>query len=234
MACKLWIDKYRPLSLDQLDFHTQQCELLRQLARSGDLPHLLFYGPSGAGKKTRVLAVLNELFGPGVYKVKCETRSFKAGSSSNVDITVLQSNYHIDMTPSDVWHHDKVVVQKIIKEIGSSRNPDMRSFKVVILNQADQLTHEAQASLRRTIEKYTATTRIVLVCNSLSRVIGPLRSRCLGIRVPAPENTDIRNILRFIASRENVDLPEPFIDRVIAFSNRNLRRAIMAIQTTYI
>jgi replication factor C subunit 3/5 len=81
MAAKLWIDKYRPTSLDALDYHPQQKELLKQIAVAGDIPHLLFYGPSGAGKKTRVLALLNEIFGQNVYKVKCETRSFKAGSS---------------------------------------------------------------------------------------------------------------------------------------------------------
>jgi replication factor C subunit 3/5 len=100
---------------------------------------------------------------------------------------------------------------------------------VVILNQADQLTHEAQAGLRRTIERYTATTRVILICNSLSKVIGPLRSRCLGMRVPAPDNSDIRDILRFIGNRENLNPPEAFLDRVINFAGRNLRRAIMAM-----
>jgi len=230
MANKLWVDRYRPCSLEQLDFHEDLTRLLHKLSTAADLPHLLFYGPSGAGKKTRVLALLSGLFGSGVYKTRCEARSFKV-NSSNVDISVTSSNYHIDLTPADVSYRDKVVVQKIIKEIGGNRNPDQRAFKVVILNQADQLSQEAQAALRRTMEKCMATTRIILVCNSLCRVIAPLRSRCLCVRVPAPAEVDVRTVLSKIAGVENVHVPEGLLDRLVESSNRNLRRAVMMLQS---
>ena len=86
---------------------------------------------------------------------------------SVIDVSVISSNYHIDITPSDVNYRDKIVVQRLIKEIGCNKVPDQRAFKVVILNQADKLTQEAQAALRRTMEKCMLTTRIVMVCNSL-------------------------------------------------------------------
>ena len=230
MSAKLWVDKYRPTTLEDLTYHSHLSELLKRLGESGDIPHLLFYGPSGAGKKTRVLALLHTIFGAGVSKVKCEVRSFKAGTTS-AEITVLQSNFHIDMTPSDVGFRDKIVVQQIIKEIGSSKNPDGRFFKVIILNQADQLSDEAQAALRRTLEKYTATTRLVLIANSLCRIIAPLRSRCLGIRVAAPTEPEIREVLRRVATSENLVIPAALEQRILQSSNRNLRRAIMIMQS---
>jgi replication factor C subunit 3/5 len=231
MASRLWIDKYRPQSLGELDYHEELNNLLRNLATSSEIPHLLFYGPPGAGKKTRVLALLEEIFGSGVHRIKHEVRTFKQNSTS-FEVNIQQSNFHIDLTPSDVAQKDKVVVQQVIKEIGSSRAPDSRvAFKAVILNQADYLTHEAQAALRRTLEKYTSTTRLILICNSLCRVIAPLRSRCLNIRVPAPSCDQIASILTKISEGEGIQVAPEFIDKLVGQSDRNLRKAIMSLQT---
>lgn len=237
MASKLWVDRYRPGTLEQLDFHADLNKLLGQLGDTPDLPHLLFYGPSGGGKKTRVLALLNSIYGAGVFKVKCESRTFRI-NSINIDVSVISSNYHIDITPSDVSYRDKVVVQRLIKEIGCNRVPDQRAFKVVVLNQADKLTQEAQAALRRTMEKCMSTTRIVMICNSLCRVIAPLRSRCLCIRVPAPTQAEIKTVLVKIINQEKdqkpneqLKVPLEVVDRVLLYCKRNVRRAIMCIQS---
>jgi replication factor C subunit 3/5 len=231
MVSRLWIDKYRPQSLNELNYHADLNNLLRNLATSSEIPHLLFYGPPGAGKKTRALALLEEIFGSGVHRVKHEVRTFKQKTTA-FEVNLQQSNFHIDLTPSDVVQRDKIVVQQVIKEIGSSRAPDSRvSFKSVILNQADYLTHEAQAALRRTLEKYTSTTRLILICNSLCRVIAPLRSRCLNIRVPAPSYDEIAAILHTISVGEGLHAAPEFIDRLIRASDRNLRKCIMSMQT---
>lgn len=224
------MDQYRPGSLEALDFHAELNRLLQQLGAASDIPHLLFYGPSGAGKKTRVLALLSRIFGPGVYKVRCESRTFRV-NAINIDISVISSNFHIDITPSDVSYRDKVIVQRIIKEIGANKNPDLRAFKVVILNQADKLTQEAQAALRRTMEKCMATTRIIMICNSLCRVIAPLRSRCLCLRVPAPLDTEVKTVLGKIAVAENLTVPTELMIRILATAKRNLRRAVTLLQT---
>lgn len=86
----LWVDRYRPTSLDKLDYHKDQAGQLRELAKSGELPHLLLYGPSGAGKKTRVMALLREVFGPGVEKVKLEHRGFKTPTGRAVELTTSE------------------------------------------------------------------------------------------------------------------------------------------------
>ncbi len=90
----------------------------------GDCPHVLFYGPSGAGKKTLVLALLREIYGPGVERIKVEAKTWKieAGSRKiDVELTCLSSNYHVEMNPSDVGSKDRYVVQEVIKEMAKAR-----------------------------------------------------------------------------------------------------------------
>lgn len=111
----------------------------------------------GAGKKTRVMALLREIFGAGVERVKIEHRSLKTPSNKTIDITTLGSNYHIECNPSDAGNNDRFVVQEVIKEIAShgvlQSGQSNKSFKVVVLTEADRLSKQAQASLRRTMEK---------------------------------------------------------------------------------
>jgi len=107
-----------------------------------------------------------------------------------------------------------------------------RSFKVVVLNDVDRLSKEAQHSLRRTMEKYVSTCRLILCCNSTSRVLEPVRSRCLGIRVPAPSNEDIINVLQNISKKEGFVLPLKLAQRIIDQSEKNLRKAILMLEAT--
>lgn len=221
----LWVDKYRPHSLAKLDLHADITERLQHLVQNADFPHLLFYGPSGAGKKTRVAALLRELFGSGVEKIRVSQKSVKLRSKV-IELSTLQSNYHIEMTPAEAGNNDRQIIQEVIKELAQTANIisiagesqssksshsdrlDRPSYKVVILNEVDRLSMGAQQALRRTMEKYTSTCRLILVCESLTRVIDPLRSRCLPIRVPAPTNEVIHSTLRAIAKRENIGLSD--------------------------
>ena len=154
----LWVDKQRPTSLAKLSLHSQLTTKLQALGASNDLPHLLFYGPPGAGKKTRVMALLREIYGAGVERVRLEHRTFKTPSNKAIDITTLGSNYHIECNPSDAGNNDKYIIQDVIKEIASHGTlqsaGQARAFKVVVLTEVDKLTKQAQASLRRTMEKY--------------------------------------------------------------------------------
>ena len=267
-AATLWVDRYRPTSLDKLDYHKDQAEQLRRLAQAGDLPHMLFYGPSGAGKKTRVMALLRAIFGPGVERVRLEHRPFKTPSGKAIEMTTVASAFHIEINPGDAGIYDRFVVQDIIKEMAASvplvtapavapeASPSSSSsssassassssasappfpgatastgnFKVVLLSEVDRMTKEAQAALRRTMEKFSATTRLILVCCSPSRVIEPVRSRCLGIRVGAPTQQEVIALLTATALKENLTLPMVLAAKIAAQSGRNLRRAILALE----
>jgi replication factor C subunit 3/5 len=102
---------------------------------------------------------------------------------------VVQSNYHLELTPSDVGQWDRSVVQDVLKEVGQSAQLDSgatQRFKVVVIHGADELTNDAQAALRRTMERHTSTMRLILCANSTAKIIGPIRSRCLLLRVGAP------------------------------------------------
>jgi len=253
----LWVDKYRPTSLAKLDLHPGINSRLQSLVDSPDFPHLLFYGPSGGGKKTRIHALLRALYGTGIDKVRVQVKQIKL-KSKQVELATLQSNYHIELTPSEVGNNDRQVVQEVIKEIAQTTNVASavqvfsggggseskasstssgsgegkgRLFKVVVLNEVDGLSMAAQQALRRTMEKYTYSSeqqhntgtrgkkatrqkcdtaltrslrcllsarpcrvfrcRLILVCESLSKVIPPLRSRCLPVRVPAPQTSEV-------------------------------------------
>ena len=209
----LWVDKYRPTDLESLDYHDDISQRLESLAKNpASLPHLFFYGPSGAGKRTRINAFLGALFGPSAHKLKLNQRTFTTPTGRTVDIHMISSDYHMELSPGDAGNNDRFVIQDVLKEIASSKN--IRSsvgtlqdgmgdnseektstpetdIKVVVLNQVDRLSKQAQAALRRTMEKYAVTCRLILCCDSPSKLIAPLRSRCLGIRVAAPGEDEV-------------------------------------------
>jgi len=200
----------------------------------GEFPHLMVYGPPGAGKKTRVMALLREVFGPGVERLRCETREFESASKKKIEILTVSSNYHCEINPSDVGVQDRVVVMTLIKEIAGSQTIETnkgKAFKVVLMTEVDMMTKDAQQALRRTMEKYQANCRIVLFCNNPCKVIEPLRSRCLGIRVPAPSAEEICGVLSTICKREGInDFPEELASRIVQQSGHNLRRAILSLE----
>jgi replication factor C subunit 3/5 len=266
----LWVDKHRPSRFEDLTFHPDATARLRALADNpAAMPHLLLYGPSGAGKKTRVNCLLRALYGPGAEKLRLERRSFTTPSKRVVEIGMVASNYHLELSPGDAGLSDRFVVQDVIKEIASHRNlagggsgrsgggadggddPSSRQpqaaaassssstsrapppeFKTVVLVEVDRLSRQAQAALRRTMEKYTRTCRLVLVCNSLSKVLEPVRSRCLLVRVASPSADDIVRVLRAAAAREGLGLPAELAARIAAESSRNARRALLMLEAS--
>ncbi|KII85150.1 hypothetical protein PLICRDRAFT_45294 [Plicaturopsis crispa FD-325 SS-3] len=229
----LWVDKYRPKTLDDLHYHHGLSARLKSLAASGDFPHMLFYGPSGAGKKTRITCTLRELFGPGVERLKIDQRVFLSPSKRKLEVNIVQSNFHIEITPSEAGNYDRIVVQELLKEIAQTQQVDLNAkqrFKVVIINEADSLSRDAQAALRRTMEKYMANMRIILCANSTSKLIAPIKSRCLLMRVAAPSPEEMQTALRHVAAKEGFDLVDSAADKIVEDSGGNLRKAILVLE----
>ncbi|KAJ5215639.1 uncharacterized protein N7498_002046 [Penicillium cinerascens] len=232
----LLVDKLRPRTLDALTYHPELSDRLRSLAQSGDFPHLLVYGPSGAGKKTRIIATLKELYGPGVEKIKIDARVFQTTSNRKLEFNIVSSVYHLEITPADVGNYDRVVVQELLKEVAQTQQVDLSAkqrFKVVVINEADHLTRDAQAALRRTMEKYSPNLRLILLANSTSNIIAPIRSRTLLVRVAAPTETDICSALRIATKREGWTEAEGLNKRIAKESGRNLRRALLMLEAIY-
>jgi replication factor C subunit 3/5 len=204
----LWVDKHRPKNLDDLSYHEETTKRLEALVKhSANMPHLFVYGPSGSGKKTRIMALLQRIYGNGAHKLKLDKRSFTTPSNRVIDINMVSSPHHIELCPGDAGLNDRFVVQEVIKEMASNRALNFKKgteFKIVILHEADRLSKQAQSGLRRTMEKYAATCRLILVCNSPSKLMEPVRSRCLGIRVPAPTIDEVRKTLDFLTSQASL------------------------------
>lgn len=233
----LWVDKYRPKTLDKITVHEEIAQNLKKLVTEQDCPHLLFYGPSGAGKKTLIMALLRQIFGASADKVKAENKVWKidAGSRTiDVELTTLSSTHHVELSPGDAGFQDRYVVQEVIKDMAKNRSIDTKGkkgFKVLVLNEVDNLSREAQHSLRRTMEKYSTSCRLILCCNSSSKVTEAVRSRCLNVRINAPKEEEIVKVLEFIAKKEGLQLPPGFAARVAEKSRRSLRRAILLFET---
>lgn len=238
----LWVDKHRPSSFDDLSYHHDLNHRLRALCASNDIPHLLFYGPSGAGKRTRAACVLRALFGPAVEKKKVVHRVFKVGSTAKqIEVTTVASTHHVEFNPSESGVNDRLVVQEIIKDMASISPIDLTSststskktpLKVIVLHEVDQMSKLAQQALRRTMEKYSKTSRIIMIAESVTKLLEPLRSRCLGIRVALPTEEEVRSVLLRVASKEGITLPEPLAKRLANTSSRNLRRALLQFEAT--
>ncbi|KAL3229001.1 Replication factor C subunit 5 [Nakaseomyces bracarensis] len=237
----LWVDKYRPKNLKTLSYNDKLTDFLSSLAvNSKDLPHLLLYGPNGSGKKTRCMALLDSIFGSQVYRLKIDVRRFVTPSNRKLELNVISSPYHLEITPSDMGNNDRIVIQELLKEVAQMEQVDFQDgssgianrFKCVIINEANSLTRDAQAALRRTMEKYSKNIRLILLCDSMSSIISPIRSRCLMIRSPAPTTEDILSTLKEVAMKENVSIQSDTIfDKIASESNGNMRIALLMLES---
>ncbi|EER04831.1 replication factor C subunit, putative [Perkinsus marinus ATCC 50983] len=225
------VDSERPHKLDELTFHPGLTKTLRKLAASKDCPHLLFYGPSGGGKITRIRCLLEAMFGPGVEKTSTSFRQFKPTKSTTVDIQVVVSAFHVEVTPSDVGIRDAAVIQQLIKQMAENPPVGEVPYHVVVINDAHCLTRQAQAALRRTMEKYVSKIRFIFHAEALAPLIPPLRSRCLGIRVPRPTQIELQQEMMEISKRHDLGLNSGLCTRIVEESNCDVRLALIRLDT---
>ncbi|KAJ2297999.1 Replication factor C (RF-C) subunit [Coemansia sp. RSA 2706] len=232
----LWVEKHRPPTLDKLSYHQGLTDHLQKLAGSGDIPHLLVYGPTGAGKRTRIAAVLREIYGPGAEKLKVSQRVFETPSRRKLELSLISSNHHIEVNPSDAGIYDRVIIQDLIKEIAQTQQvaASARRFKIVVVHEADALTRDAQHALRRTMEKYMGNMRVILCASSTGKIIAPVQSRCLLLRVAAPSADEVAQVIHQVAKKEGISVPDVMAVRLAAESKRNLHRALLMLEAAYV
>ena len=203
---RIWTEKYRPVEFDTLAYNSSHVKVIQKLVNSDDFPHILLYGPPGAGKRTFTRWILNELFGPDSHKLRSEIKEYKVNSTV-VEFLVLYSNHHIEISSTDNDLYDRVIVNNMIKETAESQpikktQLKAKEFKVVVIHNLDTLSRSAQAGLRRTMKKYMSQCRIIFQWESLSRFIQPLKSRCVQIRIPSPSYTCISDRIKSISKKE--------------------------------
>jgi replication factor C subunit 2/4 len=207
------VEKYRPKTIDEVTAQEHTVAVLKKTLMSNNLPHMLFYGPPGTGKTSTILALARQLFGPELMK----TRVLELNASDERGITVVREK---------IKNFAKLAVTN--PKEGFPCPP----FKIIILDEADSMTQDAQSALRRIMEQYSRITRFCLVCNYVTRIIEPLASRCSKFRFRSLDTSSTKARLEMIANTEAVTFEDDeVLDTLIGTSDGDLRRAITYLQS---
>jgi replication factor C subunit 3/5 len=192
-----------------------------------NMPHLLFYGPDGCGKEYIINNLLQKIFTKKSVEVQETEYTINGYSNTKTKVMIKQSKHHIVIEPNNNGF-DKYLIQEIIEEYAKTEILHVLKYKhlykIVIINTIDNLSYYAQASLRRTMEKYADSCKFIFVSNQLSKIHEPLKSRCLMIRVPLPSNEVLTNIAMNIALKENIQLKCSDIIEIVNNSNNNINK----------
>lgn len=177
---------------------------------------MLFYGPPGTGKTSTILALAKELFGPDLYR----TRVLELNASDERGISIVRSKIK-----------DFARMQLAQAPANYSSLYPCPPFKIIILDEADSMTQDAQSALRRTMETYSKITRFCLVCNYVTRIIDPLASRCSKFRFRTLESSGAEARINDIAKKEGVLLEEGVSETLVKCAEGDLRKAITFLQS---
>lgn len=226
-----FMDKYKPTTKEEAFFHKQILDLLEVMSKDEALPHIIFYGPAGSGKKTLVAIFLEMIFGKYVNRTK-NVQYKVSGSGSKITMeSVKQSQHHIVIEPKNN-NSDRYIIHDIVKEyarhIGVFQKK--RSFKVVLIKKIDNLSYSVQTSLRRTMETFNEKCRFIMWCQSLSKVIKPLQSRCICLRVPTPSDIELLKYIIKISTCENIMLSRQQYFDIVRRSNGDIKRALWELE----
>ena len=201
---EIWTEKYRPKNLDEVVGQKHVTERLKAYVSSNNMPHLLLTGPAGTGKTTCSLALAKEMFGDE-----------------------WKGNF-IELNASDERGID--VVRGKIKEFARTAPLGSAEFKIIFMDEADALTSDAQAALRRTMEKFSKICRFILSCNYSSKIIDPIQSRCAVFRFKPLSREDVSEYLYKIVKNENISIDDDAMEALIHVARGDMRRAVNSLQ----
>src|SRR5919206_4649289 len=206
----MWVERYRPVKLEQVIDQKEIVNGLRNLIKNPyEIPHLLFAGPAGVGKTTAALCIARELLGED-----WERNTLELNASDERGIKMVR---------------ERVKEFAAVMKLASS-NTDNKPFRIIILDEADEMTAEAQTALRRIIEDSSKTTRFVIICNYLSKIIEPIQSRCVVFHFTRLARQDVVDYLKTICEKEGVQYEERALSQIYDSTLGDLRHSINVLQ----
>jgi replication factor C small subunit len=208
LANLMWSEKYRPKKLSEVVDQKEIVKGIGNLIKSPDIPHMLFAGPAGVGKTTSALCIAVELLGEEWRKNTLELNASDERGIKMVRERVKEFAASIKLTTD--------------KEFGKP--------KIIILDEADEMTPEAQTALRRIIEDSARTTRFIIICNYLSQIIEPIQSRCVVFRFTRLPKKEVIDHLQTICEKEKVKYEEKAIAQIFDATGGDLRHSINIMQ----
>lgn len=230
----LIVDKYNPLNSFQSFFHQNEMKILESMAKDKSIPHLIFSGPEGCGKKTLIKFLLESIYGSGANNIIDSIFIVNGSGNTSIDVVVKRSEFHIIIEPNNT-NFDRYIIRDVVKEYAKKHSSSMftsnKKFKIVVINNLDNLPFYAQTALRRTIEQYSSTCRFIMWCNSLSRVIDPLKSRCYCFKISAPSDEELVNFIMYTAFCEKIKMTIQRLAYIIQNSNNNIRKSLWLLQS---
>jgi len=205
-----WVEKYRPTTLDSIVAQTNVIVALKKVLITKNLPNLLFFGPSGCGKTSTIIALSKELFGD-MYS----ERVIELNASDERGINVIREKI-------------KTYAKKSI-----NMKEGIPPWKIIILDEADNMTIDSQFALRRIMEEYSKITRFCIICNYHNKIIDPINSRCALFRFKPIKEKEIINKLESICINEKFVYSDSILNQIFNLCRGDLRKAINFLQKCY-
>ena len=199
-----WVEKYRPQTLDDVVGQKHIVGSLKKYVDQGSMPNLMFTGPAGVGKTTSALALVKAILGD-----------------------YWRQNF-LELNASDARGID--TVRTNIKNFCRLK-PVGAPFRIIFLDEVDNMTKDAQHALRREMEMYTKTASFILSCNYSSKIIDPIQSRCAIFRFAPIKAEEIAERLKYIAEAEGCDYEEEAINTIVLFGEGDMRKAVNMLQS---
>ncbi|HEX7031727.1 MAG TPA: replication factor C small subunit [Nitrososphaera sp.] len=204
----MWSEKYRPKKLGEIVDQKEIIKGISNLIKSPDIPHMLFAGPAGVGKTTTALCIAMELLGE-----EWKRNTLELNASDERGIKMVRER-----------------VKEFAASIKLAGDKEFGKPKIIILDEADEMTSEAQTALRRIIEDSAKTTRFIVVCNYLSQIIEPIQSRCVVFRFTRLPREDVIDHLKMICEKEKVKFEEKAIAQIYDATGGDMRHSINIMQ----
>jgi replication factor C subunit 3/5 len=203
-----WVEKYRPTKLNQIIGQTDIINCINNIISSDHLPNFIFYGPPGTGKTSTINAITEKIYGP------------------NYSLMVLEFNGSDDRGIN--------VVRGRIQKFAASNNMFTKGIKLIILDEVDYMTVDAQNALRQIMDEYNNNVRFCLICNYISKIIPALISRSISLRFTPINKVDAIKKIKEICKKEGCDITKEGMDAVIKLAKGDMRKIYNLLQSTYI